>query len=207
MSGSADSDLPAISLPLQAKLLQAGEEIILAIKPSPWFLLVASWPMLVVIAALAAAVLLAERFALPQFWGPSLLTVLVALALLRIMVAAVQWMGYVYVLTNLRVIRVRGLLNTDVWQCSLRRLSPPSLAANWLEASLGLGTVEFSRCTPGAAVPPPDRTEGAAPLPHPPREPAEPAPAATPQPGASWACVSRPQEVIEIIEQARRKAQ
>jgi uncharacterized membrane protein YdbT with pleckstrin-like domain len=52
-------------------------------------------------------------------------------------------MGRLYVLTNYRIMRVRGVLRVDAFQCPLRRIRGTVLTATFTERMLGLGSLFF----------------------------------------------------------------
>jgi hypothetical protein len=58
-------------------------------------------------------------------------------------VACFQWLGRVYVLTDKRVLRIRGVLRADVFQCPLRRITRTAVTATFGERMLALGSLFF----------------------------------------------------------------
>ena len=99
----------AVGLPAQAvvpaHLLDGGEVIHFAIKPSPWFVVIVSLRWLAVAVFLGV---LASREFFPHayLWYVYQLAVLVAGA--RLVWAILEWATRTYVLTNHRVMRIRG---------------------------------------------------------------------------------------------------
>jgi len=142
VSPSADQ-VNALEVPdaVSEALLQDGEEIILALKPSGWYVLLISCPVLVAAGVVAVA---SELFG---FAGPrQAVPVLCAVAVcLRLVVACCQWMGVLYLLTNKRVMRVRGLLRADSCWCELRKISQVIVSASTLEGLIGLGSLMFQQ--------------------------------------------------------------
>jgi hypothetical protein len=128
------------------RLLEEGEVVILAVKPSGWFVPLVSWPALLVAAIVAAVTYLAEGILGSSLPVQARLVGLlcVAFACLRLVAAALQWAGRLYVLTNLRLIRVRGVFGTDVFQCPLKAVRAAQLTAGVAERSLGVGTLVFT---------------------------------------------------------------
>lgn len=124
---------------LPEQLLTDGEVIILAVKPSGWFVLLASWPVLA-IAAMAGVAMGLLRTAGPY---QAALLVCVGVVCLRIVVACFQWMGLVYVLTNKRVMRICGLVRTDSVSCRLTEINQVELSRSPLEGPLGIGSLYF----------------------------------------------------------------
>ena len=124
-------------------MLGGGEVVILAIRPSGWFVLLASWP----VALAATLVALALRWAglglkhgVPEeaFW-----VLWAAVVMGRLFAAGLQWMGRLYLLTNRRLVWVRGLMKFDVQQCPLTKVKAVRLTATVGERMLGLGSLSF----------------------------------------------------------------
>ncbi len=140
--------LPA-GVVVPAHLLQGGEEIVLALKPSPWFVLLVSLPSLLTFAALAVAVHLLDEFfpALPE---RSVLALMAGAGVVRLVVACLQWVARLYVLTNLRVLRVQGVLNVEIFECPLTRVQNTFLSLPMPERLFGLGTILFATAGTGA---------------------------------------------------------
>ena len=123
------------------KLLDAGEVVILAIKPSVWFVLIDSLPAIAAaVAAAGIAYVLRDYLNL----GRSLiLTLFAALVLLRLLAAAIQWAGRLYILTNVRMMRIRGVWRADVFQCPLKQIKSLNLSTTVGERLLAVGTLFF----------------------------------------------------------------
>lgn len=172
---SIEGASPAVVLP--ARLIQDGEQIILAIKPSGFFVLLTSVPFILaaVLAVLAAQ---AVDFLLPSLHLPvrTVLVAAVGLSLLRVLVAAMQWLARVYVLTDRRIIRVKGVLRVNVFECPLTRVQNTVLTLTVAERLFGLGSLWFATAGTGAME-------------------------------AAWVMIARPTEVHEITVQAIRRAQ
>jgi len=123
-----------------ARLLQDGEIIILAIKPSNWFVLIGSLPWLgsaAVVAVFAYVVSLWHASAHQEvIWS------LCAAAVLVGMVAACwQWLGRTYVLTNRRIIAIRGLLRVQWVAAELTDVEEVTPAAALPERLVGTGSI------------------------------------------------------------------
>jgi len=174
---SAESATPAESagaaLP---QLLHEGEVVILAVKPSVWFVLLSAWPAI----AVAAAVAVVGYVALPMIetqitYSRRVLTMLCAsVVLIQLFISCCQWIGRLYVLTNVRVLRIRGVFRVDVFQCPLSKIRQATLTATRHERLCGVGTIHFDVETP---------TE-------------EPC----------WLHVARPAEVNDTLQDALRRA-
>lgn len=143
MSPTAEPANPPVTLDATSeKLLDEGEMIILTLKPSGWFVLLASWPILAVAAAIAVGTLVAGRF----FAGLSthmIYTICLAVASVRIVLACAQWVGRLYLLTTRRVMRVCGVTRAWVNEYSLRDIKKTTLSATSGEKLLGTGNLLF----------------------------------------------------------------
>jgi hypothetical protein len=125
---------------ISAETIGGGDEVILAIKPSGWFVLLASWPVIAVALAVGAGTRLFGITG-PHQAVPLACT---AVACIRIMAACAQWMGMLYVLTNRRAITVRGSTRADVRSCLLTEIAEVQLAVGVFEGLLGAGTILFA---------------------------------------------------------------
>ncbi|MCX5659861.1 MAG: PH domain-containing protein [Planctomycetota bacterium] len=131
---------------LPAELIQPDEAIILVIKPSPWMILLDALRAVTTIAITLAACL-AIRDA-----SPSILTVgrsdLILAAVgtggIRLFWQFLDWMGRVYVLTDRRVIRVKGVFRIVVFEAPLKRIQHTTLTFSLRERLFGLGTIHFA---------------------------------------------------------------
>ena len=130
-------------------LLADGEVVILELKPSLWFIPLVSGPVVVlgIIVLLAADLPLVSR-AVPT-WQTILRYAGAWIIGLRLFWAILQWMGRVYVLTDRRVIRQRGVLNIQVFECRLDRVQNTFIQRTVLQRVLGIGTIFFATAGTG----------------------------------------------------------
>jgi uncharacterized membrane protein YdbT with pleckstrin-like domain len=124
-------------------LLEGDEVVLLAVKPSGWFVPLISWPVLMGAVLLGVGAIALEEFFHRGTAQPVLL-ICVAAACLRMMIGCFQWAGRLYVLTNKRLMRVRGILNVDVFTCPLRQISDVARTASLIENLLGVGGLHFT---------------------------------------------------------------
>ena len=123
-----------------ANLLADGEIVILAIKPSSWFVLIASLPVLAGAAAVAAAAGIVDHYR-PGTPDQLVYSFAATAAVARLAFGCWQWLGRTYVLTNLRVITVRGLINVGVTAAALSEVREAVLGQATPERVLGLGSI------------------------------------------------------------------
>ena len=57
--------------------------------------------------------------------------------------AIVQWMGRLYVLTDLRILRLAGIFSVDIFDCPLRRVARTRIVYTTRERITRLGTIEI----------------------------------------------------------------
>lgn len=147
MPMSAEEAAPAAAAPpatiVPDKLLDAGEVVILAIKPSFWFVLLNSFPALAAAAGVALVGYVFAKLGVEWMTPKVVLTICAAIALAKVLASCIQWAGRLYILTNVRIMRVRGVLRADVFQCPLRQITATRLVATLPEKVLAVGSLCF----------------------------------------------------------------
>lgn len=128
------------------KLLDDGEIVILAIKPSLWSIAFSSARTFIVI---AIAILLLPYVPHTVFDAAGLTSrnigqLGVLLILVQIMIAFAQWVCRQYILTNRRIIRIRGVFTIDVFDAPLTKIQNTFITLAIQERLLGLGTIQFA---------------------------------------------------------------
>lgn len=129
---------------LPAELLQDGEIILLMIKPSPWFIVLEPLRTLLGILLLTIATFWLNRSGLLPFRSSDVLLCGCGVMIARLLWQFLEWVSRVYVLTDKRVIRVRGVLRVHVFEASLRQIQHTELQFNIRERVTGLGTIFFT---------------------------------------------------------------
>lgn len=136
---------------LPAQLLQPGELIILLLKPSPWFILLVPLRFIAVIVLCAMLVVLLERRGIHLGIDRNELVIAtLAVVGLRLFWQLLDWLSHVYVLTDQRIIRVRGVLNVQVFECPLHNIQQTDLILPLIQRVFWLGSIGFA--TAGTAV-------------------------------------------------------
>lgn len=133
------------------RILDEGEVVILHLRPHPLFILLQP------IGTLAALVILT----VVPYWiiglgdaGVGRAPILAlggALIIARLGWAVLEWFNRVYVLTDRRVIRRKGVLRVSLFQAPLRRIQHLTLYFSIRERAFQLGTVGFA--TAGTGIP------------------------------------------------------
>lgn len=170
---------PAVGLPMAqvvpAHLLDGGEIVHFALKPSPWFVVIVSIRWILVGVALT-------YFSMSE-WAPIgsrwyLWYLGFSLATARVGWGLLEWVSRLYVLTNRRVMRIRGIFNVELFECSLDRIQNTYLTLSVPERLTRTGTVSFQTAAGSGG------STGT----------------------ASWRIVARPLEVHERLREAVHRA-
>ncbi len=128
----------------QAVAMDGGEVILLAIRPSAWFIPLVSWPVLAMAIIVAVVVDVAgDMLQMQAIASKTAATICSLAAMARLLAALVQWLGRTYILTNMRIIEVRGVMHWAVFQCPLNRVTGVHVSAVAAERLLGLGSLSF----------------------------------------------------------------
>jgi hypothetical protein len=127
---------------LPAQLLDGDEIVIFAVKPSLWFVLFTSARWLLAMTALIA--LIAWLGVPPGMSKPIIVKAALAGAGARVGFALLQWVSRLYVLTNRRIMRLRGIFNVDLFECQLGKIQNTYLTMAWYERLASLGSISFA---------------------------------------------------------------
>ena len=131
---------------MAAHVLRDGEAVLLVLRPSLWFVVLSSlrWigagAGLMAVAAISASHYRGGMFAPPFRACAEAGTAIIAG---RLMWASLQWMGRLYVLTDLRLLTIAGVLRSEVLDCPLRKVARTRLLRSSLDRLLGIGSVEI----------------------------------------------------------------
>lgn len=166
---------PRFAAIVPAQLLDPDELVILLLKPSAWFIVLAPLRALTVLAVLTALAVALQRQtqALPIASRDLLLLGIAAIGI-RLFWQFLDWLGRVYILTDRRVIRIRGVVRVMNFECPLEHVQHTNLYVSIRERLFGLGTLGFA--TAGSGV-----TE------------------------AWWVMLSRPMEVQRVVADTIRR--
>lgn len=126
----------------------SGETVLLAIRPSVWFVLIRSLALAVVMGLIAA--LAWWGFGAARAAGGGWVALgAAAIVLLKFMWESLEWACRSYLLTDRRVVRRAGVLRRDIADLPLRSIQHATVHRSLLERLLGVGTVGLA--TPGTA--------------------------------------------------------
>ncbi|HUU84671.1 MAG TPA: PH domain-containing protein [Phycisphaerae bacterium] len=141
---SATFPAPAAAVP--SELLDGGEIVILAVKPSLWSVAFASFPWVLGGAIIVAFTTWLAGTPNPVATGP-LVQLTLAVVALRIGMAVLQWVSRVYVLTNRRIMRIRGVFRASVFACPLVKVINTGVTVVPHEKLARLGSIWFNTGT------------------------------------------------------------
>jgi len=141
---------PSLAGIVPARLLDEGETVILAIKPSLWFVLFSSARVVgLMVLVMGLTPYFAGKFDGEGIWR-SIMYWAGVLAALRLAYAFLEWMSRLYVLTDRRVMRIKGVFNVDVFECHLTRIQNTFLTLALHERVFRLGSIQFATAGTGA---------------------------------------------------------
>jgi hypothetical protein len=131
-------------------IVRDGEVVLLVLKPSFWFILLSSLRFIATVAIFAmGAITLEGRYNREWFY----LEAAIFLVAGRIMFSVLQWMGRMYVLTDMRVIRLSGVFKLEIFDCALRKVARTQITTSLKERLCGTGSIEITpadeTCPPG----------------------------------------------------------
>jgi len=132
------------ALMLPAQLLYPGEVVVLLLRPSPLYILLAPLRTLIVIVLGVLLVALVQRRGLDLGLSAADL-VLAGTGLIgaRLFWQVLEWLNRIYILTDRRVIRVRGVVNVHVFERPLDDVRRVDLLRPAILRVFGLGTLGY----------------------------------------------------------------
>jgi uncharacterized membrane protein YdbT with pleckstrin-like domain len=123
-------------------VLQGDEIVLLLAKPSLWFILFTSFRFILTTFLLG---LLAVQFTDYLGVAPNSIAFLtVLLCLGRLIWALLVWTSHTYMLTNQRIVTIKGVINVDMYQATLRKIQRTTLYQPWLLRLFSTGTIGFA---------------------------------------------------------------
>ncbi len=134
---------PAVDqLPLAEELLDGGEIVLLAVRPSPWFVVFdsARWIAIGVLLLIASAM---QSVNMAGLSNQSLAELGCVMVLARMGIAVLRWVSHFYILTNRRVMRLRGVFRADILSCPLLEILNTRVSVGPHERLAGLGSILF----------------------------------------------------------------
>lgn len=126
---------------LTQHILRDGELVILILKPSLWFIPLSALRFMAAMAIVLIAAVLLD----PHLPGNNRQVLEIGAFIIagRLMWSILQWMGRLYVLTDLRILRLSGVFNPDIFDCPLRKVARARLIVTLPDRVLGIGSIEI----------------------------------------------------------------
>ena len=152
MSPTAEPANPSAVLGAAELPLQDGELIILSIKPSRWYVLLVSWPVVLAAALVAGGVALSERFGMYTADSGLANWLCAGVAVIRLVWATVQWAALRYVLTSRRLLRIGAGGRAGLTELPLACVQSAEVTRSAGQRALAVGSLAF-RGESGKALP------------------------------------------------------
>ena len=124
---------------LGSHVLRDGELVLLILKPSLWFIIFNSIAFSTAVAIVAVVLAIVDHRMHDHFYFEAAVFFIVG----RLMWAVLQWMGRLYILTDLRVLRITGVFGVEVFDCPLRKVVRARLVSTSREKLVGVGSIEI----------------------------------------------------------------
>jgi len=135
---------------LPAELLQGGEAIVLLLKPSPWYILIESVRSLLLLTLLLVMLLWVYNQGYNIGITPrDLLLAGVLVGGIRLFWQFLEWLSRVYVLTDRRVIRVKGVIRVQVFEAPIQQVQHTNMTFSLRERLFGLGSIHLATAGTG----------------------------------------------------------
>jgi len=143
-AAAAAESVPSVRTSLGALLaghiLRDGEVVLLILKPSMWYIVFSSLRFL---AAGLIAVIAARLWVHNSHAVSSIVYTATFVVAGRVMWAILQWQGRLYVLTDMRVVRLSGVFSVEILDCALRKVAQTRLTRTFREKLWRLGSIEI----------------------------------------------------------------
>ncbi|MCL2645809.1 MAG: PH domain-containing protein [Phycisphaerales bacterium] len=126
------------------EMLHEDEVVLILTKPSLWFVVITSFRFVLtvmLVGVLAVKLVGASSLGISPH---AIATVTALVALGRLIWGLLVWSSHTYMLTNLRVVTIKGVVNTSMYQANLRKLQRTVLWRPWYFRVFGVGTVGFA---------------------------------------------------------------
>jgi len=136
-------DMVGMVVPQQ--LLHEDEVVLLLTKPSLFFIFYSSFFFVLLTLMVGAGLSEISRSTVSVLPSPSVIaTITAVLCAGRLIWALLVWTSHVYMLTNLRIVTIKGVVNTHMFQTTLRKVQKTDLYRPIAQRLVGTGTIGFS---------------------------------------------------------------
>jgi Bacterial PH domain len=131
---------PSMAQLLAGHVLRDGEVVLLILKPSLWLIPFGTMRF----GAVVLIGIIAAELWLPVNTARWYVEAGVFLLTARVMWSVLVWMGRLYVLTDMRVLRLSGIFTVEIFDCPLRKIGQTRVIYSFRERLWGLGTIEIT---------------------------------------------------------------
>lgn len=143
----------ATAAPIQpvvlAGVLEEGEIVILATRPSIWFILLKRLGSFAAAVVFSIAAIMLDALDLLNISAPAIIAGVLAALALTMLWFMIDRATRLYLLTDRRVLRVSGVFRQTVIEAPLRHVQSVTLYRSLRERIFGIGTVVFSTAAAG----------------------------------------------------------
>ncbi len=143
LSPTAQPVNPEAAITAGEELLQDGELVILSIKPSLWYVVQVSWPVLLVAGLVAGGLVVAGKLGMAAADGMLMYWVCAGISAVRLTAAMGQWTAMRYVLTSRRILCVSAGA-AGVTELPLTCVYSAVVARPALQRAMGIGSLSFA---------------------------------------------------------------
>jgi len=148
-SSTVSRELVASVVPEQ--ILHDDEVVLILTKPSLWFIVFTSFRFILTVFLLGVlAVRVSQLAAYAVVSPPTIALITVVLCLGRLVWALLVWTSHTYMLTNQRVVTIKGVINVNMFQAHLRKIQRTTLYQPLLLRLFSTGTIGIATATTAA---------------------------------------------------------
>jgi uncharacterized membrane protein YdbT with pleckstrin-like domain len=140
---SVSPEMIAAVVPEQ--ILHGDEVVLLLTKPSLWFIVFTSFRFILTTVLLGIlAVRLSQFTTAITVSSHTLALIAVIICLGRLVWALLVWTSHIYMLTNQRIVTIKGVINVNMFQANLRKIQRTTLCQPLLLRLFSTGTIGFA---------------------------------------------------------------
>ena len=122
--------------------LLGNEIVILMVRPSLWYVFAGSFRFNAIVVLLAVLTYHTQLLA-RYIHMVALLEVTTILVVVRMVYALMDWTSHVYMLTNWRIVTIKGLFHPELYQVSLVKISQARLMRSVIQQVFRVGSIGF----------------------------------------------------------------
>lgn len=123
---------------LSRHVIRDGELILLILKPSRWYIALSSMRFTAVVLILLIGMHLRAQSHMSAYIEAGVFCIAG-----RLMWGSLNWVGRLYILTDQRIVRLSGVFNIEIFDCTLRKVARTRLVPTFRERLLRLGSIEI----------------------------------------------------------------